>query len=269
MKYDLNEIRVLAGLPILNERYNEDDDDGDGLSRSERELANKADGDLKKRGIKVKVDADKDTEGKGGKDAKDDEDDKPASKPSEKKEEKSDAPKGEGLTKEKKAAKARAWLTAHPNATRGEFTKAAAEYGVGAAYANTFFYAHKKRTKAAAEQANEVFIIVHPTGNAYLAESKHGNEFAWTNEDAPLVYENRADAESLVKFFAEFKNQNLEIETIYLGEAGVGAADWRDAIVEKHVGVEFLKNEDKLSFVAVVNERKVGYWNDRFDNGIV
>ena len=56
--WDIARLRQLAGQP-LNESY--DDDDDDGMSASERALASKADGDLKKKGIKVaKVDPDKD-----------------------------------------------------------------------------------------------------------------------------------------------------------------------------------------------------------------
>jgi chemotaxis protein histidine kinase CheA len=58
--WDMERIRKIAGLPMITEGFR-DDDEGDGLSAAERELAKKADGDLKKKGISVgKVDPDKD-----------------------------------------------------------------------------------------------------------------------------------------------------------------------------------------------------------------
>ena len=57
--WDISRLRALAGVQPLTESY--DDDDDDGMSASERELAGKADRDLKKKGIKVaNVDPDKD-----------------------------------------------------------------------------------------------------------------------------------------------------------------------------------------------------------------
>lgn len=55
--WDISRIRALAGVP-LNESY---DDDDDGMSAAERALADKADKDLKKKGVKVaNVDPEKD-----------------------------------------------------------------------------------------------------------------------------------------------------------------------------------------------------------------
>ena len=57
--WDISRIRTLAGMQPLTESY--DDDDDDGMSASERALLKKAEGDLKKKGIKVKdADPDKD-----------------------------------------------------------------------------------------------------------------------------------------------------------------------------------------------------------------
>jgi len=59
--WDISRLRALAGVQPLTESYDDDDDDDDGMSASERELAGKADRDLKKKGIKVaNVDPDKD-----------------------------------------------------------------------------------------------------------------------------------------------------------------------------------------------------------------
>lgn len=57
--WDISRIRALAGMQPLTESY--DDDDDDGMSASERALLKKAEGDLKKKGIKVRdADPDKD-----------------------------------------------------------------------------------------------------------------------------------------------------------------------------------------------------------------
>ena len=56
--WDISRIRALAGVQPLTESY---DDDDDGMSASERALLKKAEGDLKKKGVKVKdADPDKD-----------------------------------------------------------------------------------------------------------------------------------------------------------------------------------------------------------------
>lgn len=270
MEYkDLNEVRILAGLPLV-ERYGRDDDDDDdddeGLSRSERELANKADRDLKAKGVKVKVNADKDLEGKGGKEDNQPET-KPAAKPAVKK---AEAPAGAGLTKEKKAARARGWLSANAGAKRGEFIRYATEnLGFGPAYASTFFASHQKKARdaaAKAAQTNEVFILIHPAGGAYLGEAVTGTETVWTSETDPVIFESREKAEKMVEFLRDFKGQKADIEAVYIGEAGVAAVDWRDALIEKHGEAEFVKTADGLGVTASINERKVGYWNDRFDN---
>lgn len=58
--WDISRLRALAGVQPLTESYDDDDGD-DGMSASERALLKKAEGDLKKKGVKVKdADPDKD-----------------------------------------------------------------------------------------------------------------------------------------------------------------------------------------------------------------
>jgi hypothetical protein len=105
MKLDLNEMRKIAGLPLVEAA----DDDDDGLSASERALANKADTDLKKKGIKVpNIDPEKDMAKAAKKSTeKDDDDEKPVekkedTKPEPKKAEKPAPKKAEPSKVEKK-----------------------------------------------------------------------------------------------------------------------------------------------------------------------
>ena len=102
--WDISRIRTLAGMQPLTESY--DDDDDDGMSASERALLKKAEGDLKKKGVKVKdVDPDKDlhalaqrrkAKDKAKEDAEDREEaESKAAAAAEKKAEEKEAPKAE------------------------------------------------------------------------------------------------------------------------------------------------------------------------------
>lgn len=140
----------------------EEDDD---LSPAERALIAKADKDLAKKGVKVK-DFDPDKMVGKKKEAEDSDEEapksehKPAHKPAEKAEhagaEKPTSARGD------KAVAARKFMQDNPNATRKQFTEFMQKHGMGAAYANTIFYAMKKKLK-------EVFYITNDEGQI-LAE---------------------------------------------------------------------------------------------------
>lgn len=102
--WDISRIRALAGVQPLTESY--DDDGDDGMSASERALLKKAEGDLKKKGVKVKdADPDKDLHAlaqrrKAKEKAKEDAEDREeaestAAAAAEKKAEEKEAPKAE------------------------------------------------------------------------------------------------------------------------------------------------------------------------------
>lgn len=102
--WDISRLRALAGVQPLTESY--DDDGDDGMSASERALLKKAEGDLKKKGVKVKdADPDKDLHAlaqrrKAKEKAKEDAEDREeaestAAAAAEKKAEEKEAPKAE------------------------------------------------------------------------------------------------------------------------------------------------------------------------------
>lgn len=103
--WDISRLRALAGVQPLTESYDDDDGD-DGMSASERALLKKAEGDLKKKGVKVKdADPDKDLHAlaqrrKAKEKAKEDAEDREeaestAAAAAEKKAEEKEAPKAE------------------------------------------------------------------------------------------------------------------------------------------------------------------------------
>lgn len=109
--WDISRIRALAGMQPLTESY---DDDDDGMSASERALLKKAEGDLKKKGVKVKdADPDKDLHAlaqrrKAKEKAKEDAEDREeaeskAAAAAEKKAEEKEAPKAEEKKEEPRA----------------------------------------------------------------------------------------------------------------------------------------------------------------------
>lgn len=153
----------LKEIRIINEWDDEDDD----LSPAERALIAKADKDLAKRGVKVKdFDPDKmvgktkeKDEGDGG------DEERSPSKPAKAKTTKKSVEKQPNPEKGKeettptkargeKAVQARKFMQDNPNATRKQFTEFMSKHGVSPAYANTMFYAMKKKLQ-------EVFYITN------------------------------------------------------------------------------------------------------------
>lgn len=217
MKLDINEMRKFAGLSVLTEsRFREDDDD-EGMSSAERELARKADADLKKKGINVKVNAEKDLEGGN----------KPKSEPAEKVEDKpkaaEPAAKAEGdmppAEKAKKAASARAFLKGDPAPTRKEFFAKAADLGIGKNYAAIIWQNNKPSVKP----VTEGFYFAHPhTKSFVLGENREMNQYQWIdpNSEFPMVIaESKEQADKIEKYMREIKNQtpvvtafNLDVE---------------------------------------------------------
>ena len=238
MKLDVNKMRKIAGLPEVKaeplvESY--DDDGDDGLSPSERALANRADSDLRKKGIKVgNINPDKDLHklaaNEKEKEETDDVDKAPAPvkkagpAPATPKAEEKPAPKAEPEKKSRsnpnsKASGALKVVTDNPGITRQEFfAKMAADFGMGKNYANLKWQALKGHRQI----ANEGYILLHPNAPQYmLAENREMNQYVWvdaSSEFPTVVCETLEAAEKLVKYMREIKNQVPVIDHYDLSE---------------------------------------------------
>lgn len=231
---NIDRIRKIAGLSTiaeskkaaqqaLNESFHDDDDD---MSPAERELASKADKDLKKKGVKIgKIDPDKDMADAAKKEVAS----KAEHKPEEKKEEPPKAEtKSEEAPKEKDAAeakrrgkapnpdskmqKAKAWIVANPHAKRGEFLKHAESFAMSKNYGSAFFYAVKRALGSKGkEEVKECFFLTHPqSANFVLAENREMNQFQWIDASSdlePLVFVSEAEARKMMVTIYDFKRQ--------------------------------------------------------------
>lgn len=245
--WDISRIRSLAGMQPSTGSY-----DDDSMSASERALLKKAEGDLKKKGIKVKdADPDKDMHAlaqrrrakeKAKEEAEDKEEadakaaaaaekkaeEKEAPKAEEEKEEpKKEEPKKEESNEEKRRGKApnpesfnqHAKANAK-NMTRGEFLKWAAEnHGKGKAYASALFA--KYNPKSGREiKTNECYMLQHPSVPSFLlSENKIMNQYQWIDPASPmdpLVFETEDEAKKVAEWIYEWKNQIAEIIKIDL-----------------------------------------------------
>lgn len=217
-KMDIKRLKRIAGL--LTESYDDDDDD---MSPAERELAAKADQDLKKRG----VDVDKEHAAAEKKQEAAKAEPKAEEKAEEKKEEKAEEKKVEAVAKKRgkpvnpdsKQGKMRAWLSSNTGATRGAFMKHAAEVGMSPAHANTLFYAIKKGVK----KVEEAYVFRHPMAPKFvLAENDFFNRYEWvdpaTTGSQIVVVEGYSKALELVDFLSTVKNMHVDVEPMDLGD---------------------------------------------------
>lgn len=247
--WDINHFRKLAGMAPLTESY--DDDGDDGLSASERALANKADKDLRKKGVKVKdADPDKDmaalarrrkaAEAKREAAADADEADEAKSKAEEKAaaekeatEAKAEAEKVETAATEKESTEKEATeakrrgkapnpesFNQHAKAnakdmTRAQFLKWAAEtHGKGKAYASALFAKYNPKSGRTIK-VDECFMLQHPTAKSFLlAENAAMNQYQWidaTSSLNPLIFETADEAKKMADWIYEWKNQTTQI----------------------------------------------------------
>lgn len=217
------------GVPLDEATINklvEMQDDDDDMSPAEKELAAKAESDLKKKGIKVKnFDADavvgKTSADKAEKMANNAEtekkDDAPAKSEETAGEKAAEAKKrGRSLSADSKNGKARAWLAANAGATRGQFvTFADATLGMSKAHASTIFYLLKKRL-------NEGWVLSHPTsGKFVLGENKLTGNYAWNELDSdvePAIFETEEAAQKIATFMTDYRSTVSVITRINLDE---------------------------------------------------
>lgn len=110
-----------------------------------------------------------------------------------------------------KQGKAREWLAANANHTRGAFiAHMKANHEMSHHHANTMYYAEKKRN-ASKTEVKEVFFLQHPFMSSYLlAENRELNKMDWVDSDSklePMVFETEAEAQKIAKYMAEWKGQ--------------------------------------------------------------
>lgn len=238
-EWDINAIRKIAGLPLMEAFGRDEDDDEDPdakiASSDKRQAAfeKKNKNEMRRAELeaknKEKVAAKKAEEAKAEKkEAPKPAEKKAEEKPAEKKEEPKAAEKKEESNESNEAKKrgrtpsdsskmgqARAWLQSHPEASRSEFMKHAESFNMSRHYANAFFYSVKKKMKV-----TECFILVHPTMPSFvLAENRELNQMQWVDPTSPLepmIFEKKAEAEKIAKYMSEWKSQYADIQTIKL-----------------------------------------------------
>lgn len=211
MKIDINEFRKIAGLNIVVESYDEDDD----LTPSERALIDKADKDLAKKGVKVaNVDADKDLEHISTySDKKGADEDTPSSNTTAQSTKK-DAAHPTPTPDDKKLSpriKAKEWLAANPNGTRKEFMSKIGEWGMGTGNAGAFWQGVSSKAKKMTA-VTEGYYFTHPnTASFVLGENREMNQYQWidpTVSEFPMVIaETKEQADKIEEYLTQFKNQ--------------------------------------------------------------
>lgn len=87
------------------------------------------------------------------------------------------------LVRGDKASKAREWIAQNAGARRGDFMKwAAANLNMGPHYANTFFYANKKKV-------SEFYVVINPKTGKVLAEGSAFDIPVWTSYEKDSMFE--------------------------------------------------------------------------------
>lgn len=226
---DLNRFRKLAGLNEnwFNKQFNADDED---LTPAERKLAQKAEEDLKKKGINVDKDLSKAEERaeklsakkKAEKAAQKAAEPKKTEAKPEVKEEPKEKEEKDPTRSTKKLHQAMDWLKAHSAATRKEFMAHAETIGMSKAYAGAYFYLLKKRI--ANSSVKEAFILLHPSVARFaLAENKQFNRFQWVSLEEtaglePLVFDTKPQAEKVLTFINEYKSLTATVEKLSFDE---------------------------------------------------
>lgn len=255
--WDINKVRQLAGIPLF-ERYDDDDDDSglsraerELIKKADKDLADKGvkvptidpDKEVKTRvrtQVKDAADEEADAEEEKEKSAvaakktaettppkeepeptdEDDDEDDGEKTPAEEKKTTEATPKkrGRAVNPDSNRQRCRAWIAAHPTATRGEFITAAGNIGMGKAEANAFFYRQSvkaTRTPSAKAVKEELWLVSHPTCSSFfLAENAAMGQYEWADETStlmPLVFETEAAAQQLSSYLSNWKNQTTKV----------------------------------------------------------
>ena len=225
--WNINNIRKIAGLPLMEASHSTEDDDEDPdvkIAASDKRQAafekrNKNELTAAEKAAKAKDKARAEAKAAAKTEEKPAEK-KAEEKPAEKKEEGNEGnneakKRGRKASDSSKMGQARAWILAHPESKRGEFLKHAESFAMSKHYANAFFYQVKKKSKV-----EECFILVHPNMPSFvLAENRELNQMQWVDPTSPLepmIFEDKAEAEKIVKYMSEWKSQYADIMTIRL-----------------------------------------------------
>lgn len=212
----LNEMRRIAGLPLV-EAYDDDDDEDPDVKIA---MKDKRQREFEKRNKKEISDANAEVDKKKKEAAAKAE--KPAAEKAPTKEDDKAEDKPEPTEKKSrqregsKAGRGRAWLQANPQASLKTFKSwAAEELGMSAAAATTYFYnmGGGKRRQALSES----WMIRHPKLDTYfLAENRSAGRYQWIDMSreeslAPCIFETEKAAETVGQHLQDFRNQAFEI----------------------------------------------------------
>jgi hypothetical protein len=235
--WDINKVRKLAGMPLM-EAWDNDDDDEDpdakiaGGDKGQSEFEKKASKDIKQAEQKADEIAKKKAEEAAAKKVASPfdalvnhatADKKPAkAEKAPKSDEGGEKRRGKAPDPEGKQGKARAWMDANPNATRKQFIDhVVANHEMSPHHANTFFYAYKK--VKGSKTVSEMYYLSHPSVSSYvLAENRELNTFMWTDHTnatlEPLMFESKAEVERVAKYMSEWKGIPTQIGTVNLNQ---------------------------------------------------
>lgn len=230
--WDVNIMRKIAGLPLMEAVDDDDDEDPDAKiamgdkrqaafeKRNKSELSTAE----KEANIKEKLAKEKTKEArvKKAEDSPVDKKESPVASPKakEKSEDAADTSneakrRGRAPSDTSKRGQARTWINGHPSAKRSEFLAHAESFGMTKHYANAFFYTVKKSMKV-----EECYVLSHPSMPSFmLAENREINQMQWIDPTSPLepmIFESRAEAEKVAKYMGEWKSQYANIDTIKL-----------------------------------------------------
>lgn len=247
--WDINNVRKLAGLPLVEswDRDDMDDEDPDvkiamgDKRQSEFEKKNK--GELsaaQKAAAAKKTAAAKPVEKKPAPEAK-----KEEPKAEEKKEEVAAEAKRRGKAPNPESFNQHAKANARSMA-RGAFIKWAAEkHGKGKNYASSLFAKYNPKSSREVQTANEVWVIAHPHLTGFmLAENRELNQMQWVDPSSsldPICFVTEAEAKKVQKYMSEWKSQSVVVEHIMFTDltpmAVHGAAEdepleekWKDEV---------------------------------------
>lgn len=216
--WDVNSLRKIAGLPLM-EAWDRDDDYDDEEDRDVKIAASDRRQDAFEKKNKKEIDAAPPAKKAAPAAAKKEE--KAESEGSEAKSEEAKEAKRRGAkpNENSKAQRAIAWIKKNPYGTRGQFLAYARDnLEMGTAYGSAFFARHNPKSGRSAPPTVEAWVLVHPSLPSHLlSENRQQNQMQWidaTSESDPIVFESKAEAERVAQYMTEWKNQKAIVQHI-------------------------------------------------------